>query len=102
VLQKDADRLVLRFANQTGIDVSAADVGEAADVAQDLAEEIGPLPGDRERANAPRANAADSSPGGVLPKIVILAHFRQNLFFQKPDVLIGERVVFEATVAARL
>ncbi len=33
VLQEDADRFAFRFANQSWVDMPAADVGEAADVA---------------------------------------------------------------------
>src|SRR5690606_3483207 len=37
ILQEDAERLRIRLANQSGIDMAAADVGEAADMAQHFA-----------------------------------------------------------------
>src|SRR5439155_16515945 len=44
VLQKHSDRLFLRLADQRRIVVSAADVGETADMAEDLAEFFWPFP----------------------------------------------------------
>ena len=67
VLQEDADRLlVAAFADHAGIDVAAADVREAADVAEHLAEQVGPLPGDGERADAAAGDAADRVAVGIV------------------------------------
>src|SRR5262245_28787829 len=52
VLKEDADGFVLGLADDAGIAVAAADVREAADVAEHFAEEVRPLPGDGESANA--------------------------------------------------
>ena len=102
VLKKDADRLVGRGADQRRIDVAAADVGEAADVAEHLAESVGPLPGDGERADAARGDAANRPALGVVGQLVLLADLRQDLLQQEPGVLVAERVVLEAAVAGLL
>src|SRR5207302_10312720 len=64
VLQEDADWFFGRLADDAGIAIAAADIGVAADVAQDLAEQVGPLPGDGEGADAARAGAAYGPAGG--------------------------------------
>src|SRR5437867_9152794 len=61
VLQEDADRPDRGLPDERRVDVSAADVREAADVADDLAELIGPLPRHRERGDASRAGAANAT-----------------------------------------
>ena len=48
VLKKDADRFLLRLADQKRIDVAAANVGKASNQADDFAELIGSVPGNRE------------------------------------------------------
>ena len=65
VLQEDAERLAVALADHRGVDVAAADVGEAADVAEHLAKRVGPLPGDGERADAAGAGAADRPLVGI-------------------------------------
>src|SRR3954469_2549240 len=57
VLQKNTDWLPIVNANDLGIFISALNVREAADVADDLAELIGPIPRD-----GPRANRAAAHP----------------------------------------
>jgi hypothetical protein len=47
LLEEDADRLPLGLPDRAGIPDAAADVGEAADAGDDLAERVGPEPGDR-------------------------------------------------------
>ena len=37
ILERNFDRLALRLANQPGVDIAAANVGEAADVAEHFA-----------------------------------------------------------------
>src|SRR5262249_1555420 len=71
VLEEDADRLLLRLADHPRIDVAAADVRETADVAEDLAELVRPLPGRREGADAARTGSSDGPAGGVLADVVL-------------------------------
>ena len=52
VLQEDPQGLALGLADQGRVGVATADVGEAADLREHLAEMIGPFPGDREGADA--------------------------------------------------
>src|SRR6516164_4291266 len=72
VLEEDADVFVLGLADHAGVPVAAANVGEAADVAQHLAEQVRPFPGDGERADATRADTANGPAGGVLAHVVLL------------------------------
>ena len=94
--------LLRRRADQRGIDVAAPDVGEAADVAEHLAEGVGPLPGHGERADAAGRNPADRPASRLVRQLVLLADLRQDLLQQEPGVLVAERVVLEAAVADRL
>src|SRR5262249_33462248 len=89
-LEEEPDRLwaLLGFAHKCRIDIAAADIGEAADMAQHLAEQVGPLPSDRESADAAGADAADSPAGSILAQFVLLADLRQDFLFQEPRVLI--------------
>src|SRR5439155_13807595 len=86
------------LADDAGVAVAAADVGEAADVAQHLAEQLGPLPGDGEGADAAGADAADRPAGGVLLQVDLLADLGEDLLFEEPGVLVRQRVVLEAPV----
>ena len=61
VLQKHAQRLALGFPDQCGIDVSAADIHETADLAQHAAELVRSFPGRRERTDAARGDAAQGA-----------------------------------------
>ena len=91
VLQEDADRLALGLADQARVDVAAADVGEAADVAEStLRELVGPLPGDGEGADAARADAADGPAGRVVAQLVRSSPTSGRISFsQEPRVLVG-------------
>src|SRR5207248_3840303 len=64
-LQEDANRLLRRLANLAWVDVAAADIREAADMRQHLAEHLRPLPGHGERADAAAADPADRPAVGV-------------------------------------
>src|SRR4051794_16695196 len=92
VLQEHADRLGGGGTDHTGIAVAAADVREAADVTEYLAEHIGPLPGHGEGANGARAGSGDGPAGRVGAQIEVLGRLRQDFLLQKPSVLIAERV----------
>ena len=97
VLQEDSQRLLFLLANQRWIDVPAPNVREAADVAEHLAKLIGPLPRDRERADAARTDTADRALVGIVGQIerMFLHGERQELVEQEPSVLVAQRVVFK-------
>src|SRR2546423_11456133 len=59
ILQKNANRLLWRSPNDRGINVSTANIREAADVAQDFAKRICPFPSNSPGANSARTNAAN-------------------------------------------
>src|SRR5205823_6574046 len=80
----------------------AANVGEAANVAEHFAEFIGPLPRDGPGADTPRADTANGPAVRVFGEVQFLADFRQDFFEQEAGVLIAQRIVFEAAIAARL
>src|SRR5262249_14989469 len=65
VLEEDADGLVLGLADDAGVAVAAADVGEAADVAEDLGGKVGALPGDGGGADVAGSGPADAAAGGI-------------------------------------
>ena len=65
VLQKNAERFVIGGADEVGINVSAANVREAADGADDFVELIGPLPRDGERADRAAACTGDGAVVGI-------------------------------------
>ena len=66
VLQKNANRLLLAFSNQRFAVMPTSDVGKTANMAQDLPELVGPLPGDGPGTNASRTDTAN----GTLIRIV--------------------------------
>jgi hypothetical protein len=80
--------------------VTAADVGEAADVADDLAESVGTLPRDGEGSDASRAVAAGDAAVGIGRELHGFADFGEDLFDEKAGVLTAEGVIFEAAVFA--
>ena len=98
VLQKDADRLAICFANDRRIVVSTANVHETADVAQHFAKRIGALPSDGPSADAAGTDPADSALAGILGEAVAFSDFGKDFFKQKSGVLVGQRVVFKAAI----
>src|SRR5260370_20411748 len=102
VLEEYADVLLVGLADDARIAVAAANVGEAADVAEDLAEHVGPLPGGGEGADAPGGGAANAAGRGVGAQLVLLADLGQYLLFEKLDILRRQRIVFKAAIAKRL
>src|SRR5262245_48427864 len=76
VLQVDADRLPVGPPDDVGVGVTAAEVGEAADDAEHLAELVGPLPRDGERRDGARAGAADAAPLRIRRDVVVLREHR--------------------------
>ena len=109
VLEEDADRLLGGLADQGLVVVApfapglaAGDVGEAADPREDLAELVRPLPGDGPGADAAAADAGDGAAVGVVAELDRLLDLGQDLLEQEPGVLVGERVVLDAPLAAAL
>src|SRR5262245_35348701 len=81
ILQEDTAGLLLLAADHKGIVVAALDtrraarqIGIAADPGEDLAELIGALPGDRERADGARTQARNGATGRIMTKLVGLLH----------------------------
>lgn len=65
VLKEDADRLLLILAHEFREHMPAANVGEAADATDDLAELVRTLPGDVEGANRATAGATYGTAFGI-------------------------------------
>ncbi len=84
--------------------MAAADVREAADVADHLAELVRPFPGRRKGADAAGAVAADRASGRIVRQFhgVTLLNLGQDLLQQELHILTAERVVFETAVLAGL
>ena len=101
VLQENANRFLFRFPNQRRVDIAAANVGEAADVTEHFAKFIGPLPRYGPRADAAGTDPANRAAVRVLCQAIFLPHLRQDFFEQKTGVLVAERIVLEAAIAAR-
>src|SRR4051812_11903510 len=59
VLEENAKRLLLRFSNQGRVNVATTNVGEAADMAQDLVEQVRSFPCDDPGANSAGTDATD-------------------------------------------
>src|SRR5262249_15112410 len=91
---EDADRFLFALHYFFGIDVPAAQVGEAADDANDLAKLIRPLPRDGERRDRAAAGAANAVLLGVGGDVVILFQNGQQLVDDDARVFVVELVVF--------
>lgn len=99
VLKPDPKRAFLFLADESGIDVTAADIGEAANVADDLAEEVGPLPSDGEGADAAGTCSADNAAFGVFGEGEIFTNFGEDFGLKHSGVGLVEGVVFDTAVA---
>ena len=104
----DADILARVSADPFRIDVSAgllaaaevgADLGEAADGREDLAEGIGAMPGGVEGADAARRRSGDGTTGRVLGELHALGFGERDHFLeQELHIEVGDAVVFEGAV----
>src|SRR3954469_462352 len=65
VLHKNANRLSFAVCDDVGVVVSAPDIGETADDAQDFSELVGMLPGDGEGGDRTRTRATDAVLFGI-------------------------------------
>ena len=79
ILEPDSYRAFLFFANEGRVDMSATDIGEAADMADHFAEKVGTFPGDGEGTDPPRACPADQPLFRVLGEVVVLCDFWEKL-----------------------
>lgn len=102
VLQEDSDIALLTFTNEGRIDVSAADIGEAADMADDIFEEVGAFPGNGEGADSSRAHTTDGAAGGIGGEFDGLANLGEDFLFEKLGVFGREGIIFDGAVAAFL
>ena len=99
VLKPDAYGAFVLLPNERRISVTPTNVGEAADVADDLAEEVGPFPGYGEGTDPSGAGSTDYAVVGVLGEVEFLGYFGENFAFKHARICIVERIVFETTVA---
>lgn len=99
-LQEHADGLLGGLADQRRVDMPAANIGEAANVTEHLAERVRPLPRHCERADSAGAHAAYAPPCCIGAKVVLGGYFRNYLFQQEAGVSPAERIVFDAALAA--
>lgn len=99
VLKPDPDRTFLFLANQGWVDVSATDVGEAADVTDDFAEEVRSFPSHSEGADAAGTCATNDPLFRVLGQGVGFGDFGKQLGFEHAGIEVAEGVVFLAPVA---
>src|SRR5206468_6511743 len=98
VLQIDAYRLGVASLDDVGVFVPAHDVGEAADSADDFAELIGALPGDREGTDGARRCAGDGAVVGIVGDAVGLLELGEQFVADQARVLVIEGVVLDAAV----
>lgn len=98
ILQPEAEGFALGGADQVGVGVAAADVGERSDGGEDLAELVGALPGDGEGADAAAAGSADRALVGVAGQGLDAGDRRENFFEQEAGVLIAQSVILKAAI----
>ena len=98
ILQEYPDVLALGLADDTGVDMATADIGEAANMADDLVEIVGSLPGRCEGADSARADAGDGPHLRIVSQLVVLCHRRDDFPGKETDILVTEGVVFKASV----
>ena len=77
-LEEDPDRFGFSLADPGRVDMTAANVDEASDVADDLAKRVRTLPSHCEGADASRAVATNGSVFGLGAETIGLGHFGQN------------------------
>jgi hypothetical protein len=99
VLKPDAKGSLILLSNERRISVTPTNVGEAADVADDLAEEVGPFPGYGEGTDPSGAGSTYYAVVGVLSEVEFLGYFGEKFAFKHARIRIVERIVFETAVA---
>lgn len=99
VLHENAERLFLAaFPDQRRIVVTSANIGKAANVAEDFAKLVGPLPGHCEGANTATADAANRPAIRIVGYVVLLMDFGDNLLQEEGGVFVAQCVVFDAPI----
>ena len=101
VLQEDAQRLGLGFANEDGIGVATSQSDVGADGAEDPPKQVGAFPGDGEGGNGSTGGAGNGTAIGVVGEVDRLADFWQEFLGKEARVAIAEAVVFVAAIVAR-
>jgi hypothetical protein len=99
VLQENADRFALRFADERWVGVAAHEVHEATDRGEHFAKLVGALPRDGEGGDGAAAGAGDGAFFGIAGERILLRDFGQNFLEEETRVAVAEGVVFEAAVA---
>ena len=99
VLKPDAKGSLILLSNERRISVTPTNVGEAADVADDLAKEVGPFPGYGEGTDPSGAGSTYYAVVGVLGEVEFLGYFGEKFAFKHARIRIVERIVFETAVA---
>ena len=99
VLKPDAKGSLILLPNERRISVTSPNVGEAADVADDLAEEVGPLPGDGEGTDPSGTGSTDYALVWVRGEVEFFGHFGEKFGFKHTRISIVERIIFETAVA---
>ena len=89
ILKENANGFLFGLANHWRVNVPAANIDEAADMAEDFAKAIGALPRHGKRANASRAVAADSVQFRIVGDVIGLCDFWQNLCQQKVCIFVA-------------
>src|SRR5688572_15028479 len=91
ILQEHAERLGgFSLPDQRRVNVSAANVGEAANMTDDLAERIGSLPRDGECRDPARTVPADNATGRIRGKVESLRRLGKKFLEKKPGVRIAQ------------
>lgn len=81
VLKPDAKGSLILLSNERRISVTPTNVGEAADVADDLTEEVGPFPGYGEGTDPSGAGSTYDAVVGVLGEVEFLGYFGEKFAF---------------------
>lgn len=98
VLEEDSDVSLLFLPYESGVDVAAFDVGEAADVADDFMKKVGPFPGGGEGADATGAGTADGAHFRIGGNFDLFGDFGKDFLFEELGVFRAEDVIFIGAV----
>lgn len=98
VLKVNPDVPLFSFANKSRVNVSPPDVGEAANVADDVFEKVGSFPGDGEGADSSGAHPADRPAGGIVGEFEFFPDFGEDFLFEEFGVFGAQGIVFDTAV----
>lgn len=97
LLKKDSQGFGIGFANDEGVAVAPANVGETADVTKHFAEGFRSFPGDGKGGDSTRANPSDGATLRVLAEVIIFCQRGKKFVTEKLGVAIPQGVVFETS-----